>query len=298
MTTLRQWHSKLLEEYDYIMFDCDGVLWHESTPIAGAIDTLSRLESDGHRLLFVTNNSGKSRRDNIAKFAELGFTHRMTDDMMWSTAHAAAVYIDRLAADGRFDKANSTVYTVGGSGIAEELRLLNIRTLDAVPAHMSRAQLSSLPLNEHIGAVVVGIDDALTYSKVAVAAVHLRQRPTVHFIATNRDATLPTAGHELPGAGSCVAMVECASDRRAVNVGKPEALMLQLACDKLAITQRNRILMIGDRLDTDILFGINGGVDTMLVCTGINSRADAMSDGNTIKPTFIAESVNDLIRAE
>lgn len=252
------------------------------------------------------------------------------------------------------------------------------------------------PCCRQIGAVVVGIDDRLTYTKIAYALAHLN-RPAdaadsasasasvsgcggngasrsesnraCMFISTNQDSTLPTAGHTLPGAGSCVAMLATAAGRTPINMGKPQTIMLDLAveksvlplghcardlaplwpppgplcalapsihvqhsailrdsraarpsgsspmsrplCDQCPCTVRicpwpccavacrfnldkSRVLMVGDRLDTDIAFGINGAVDTLLITdTGIHTLDDALESG--VLSTYSLGNVTQLL---
>jgi len=165
--------------------------------------------------------------------------------------------------------------------------------------------------------VIVGIDDTFTYTKCSIATTLLtsdhRTKSTsaangtaggtndasaekeVIFISTNQDRTLPTPGHLLPGGGSIVHMISIASGRKPVNVGKPEPYMLQLAMAEHHLKDVKRVLMVGDRLDTDILFGNNSGCRTLLVTeTGINRREDITKE--QIYPTYVAKSVADLCK--
>ena len=256
----------------------------------------------GHRLLFVTNNSGKSRSAYGAKMRELGFELALQPSSILSSSYATAHFLAQQP-QHVFDRRTQSVYFIGDSGIAEELQLLGIRAVSARELLGSkpvpRSQLSSMKLDPSMAAVVVGIDDQLTYATVAYAAALLNEPPESSgqqrlFIATNRDSTLPTAGRELPGAGMCVAAVEAASGRQAVNVGKPEPLMFQLASEELRLTASS-CLMIGDRLDTDIEFGVRAGMDTVLVETGISQRADVMVAHNRTYPTYIVSDVNQLL---
>ena len=232
----------------------------------------------------------------------MGFELALRPSSILSSSYAAAHFVAQQP-QLSFDKAQHAVYYIGDTGIADELQLQGVRAVSARQllgsAPVPRSQLSSMALDPSIAAVVVGIDDQLTYATVAYAAALLNE-PTPSsgqqrlFIATNRDSTLPTAGRDLPGAGVCVAAVETASGRRPVNVGKPEPLMFQLARDELQLLATH-CLMIGDRLDTDIEFGVRAGMDTLLVETGISKRADAMSDDNHIHPTYIVSDVTQLL---
>jgi len=252
----------------------------------------------------VTNNSGKSRVAYEAKMREMGFDLNLQPSSILSSSYATAHFIAQQPPHA-FDRRRHAVYFIGDTGIAEELKLQGIRAVSAREllgsAPVPRSQLSSMPLDPAIAAVVVGIDDQLTYAKIAYAAGLLSEPMAADsggqqrlFIATNRDSTLPTAGRDLPGAGACVAAVEAASGRRPVNLGKPEPLMFQLASEELKLTA-SECLMIGDRLDTDIEFGVRAGMDTLLVETGISKRADVMSADNRTYPTYIVSDVNQLL---
>lgn len=132
----RAWSPSFLSHFDTVMFDCDGVLWHETSPIPGAIETLQRLEQMGKRLLFATNNSGKSREVYVQKFVQLGFTPAITvaPDQIYTSSQAAAHF---LAHHPTFDKTKQKVFTVGESGIGLELRAVGIECIEAM--QVSRA---------------------------------------------------------------------------------------------------------------------------------------------------------------
>ena len=268
-----------------------------------AVSSVPPHPSQGHRLLFVTNNSGKSRAAYESKMREMGFDLALQPSSILSSSYATAHFLSQQPSHV-FDRSRHAAYFIGDSGIADELQLLGIRAVSARQllgsAPVPRSQLSSMALDQSIAAVVVGIDDQLTYAKIAYAAALLNEPMADSggqqrlFIATNRDSTLPTAGRSLPGAGACVAAVEAASGRQPINVGKPEPLMFQLARSELQLTA-SECLMIGDRLDTDIEFGVRAGMDTLMVETGISTRADVMSADNRTYPTYIVSDVNQLL---
>jgi 4-nitrophenyl phosphatase len=245
----------------------------------------------------VTNNSGKSRAAYAAKMQEMGFAlSRLGPADVLSSSFAAAHF---LSSHPEFDAAAHRAFVLGDSGIAEEMALLGIQTVDARQsigsAPITRDRLVRLELDPAVRAVVVGIDDQLTYAKVAHAAALLRDAAVSRlFVATNRDATLPTGVRDLPGAGACVAAVETASGRSPINVGKPARLLFDLAASALALDAA-RCLMIGDRLDTDIAFAAAVGMDSLMVESGISTREDIEQPGNSIRPTYIARDVNALL---
>jgi len=334
--TPARWRPELLDNYDAILFDCDGVLWHENAPVPGAPATLRRLQSLGKRLLFATNNSGKSREAYLSKFGDLGFDCRVTPEDIFTSSQATAHFLANLPSSSGFDPKTQAVLTVGEAGIAEELRKVGLRCIESRvmfgTRHLPKSELSALEIDPSIGCVVVGIDSELTYTKMAFALAVLsrlrdgkeappsdelapraataaagaeqdpqqalaeQQRFHALFVSTNQDSTLPTAGHTLPGAGSCVAMLATASGRTPLNIGKPEQPILRLALEAAKLDPR-RVLMVGDRLDTDVLFGLRGGVDALLVtATGIHNLDDVKRTG--IVPTFALDDVTQMLAPE
>ena len=249
--------------------------------------------------MFATNNSGKSRESYLSKFTSLGFgSLGITAAHIFTSSQTAAAYLRRLDS-ASFDRSLHSVYTIGESGLGAELRAVGVRCVEALHlfggAHLSKAQLAAIRVDPQIRAVVIGIDEELTYTKIAYGVACL-QRDDCLFISTNQDSTLPTAGHTLPGAGSCVAMLATAAGRVPINMGKPEVGMLDLAIAEHRL-QRERMLMVGDRLDTDIRFGINGRVASLFVTdTGINSMKDVAATG--IVPTFAVGNVTQILSSK
>ena len=142
-----------------------------------------------------------------------------------------------------------------------------------------------------IGAIIAGIDPNFTYTKLAYALKAL-ENEDCKFIATNMDNSYPSSGGLLPGGGSIVTCIAYASRRTAEVMGKPENLMLKLILEKFKINPK-RAIMVGDKLETDILFGNRGGLDTALVLTGVSCMKDIIE--TKISPTFVLNSINELI---
>lgn len=253
----------------------------------------------GKLLLFATNNSGKSRESYLAKFTQLGFgSLGITAAHIFTSSQTAAAHMRKLDAS-TFDRSAHKVFTIGEAGIGVELRAAGVQCVEAMQLfggkHLSKAQLAEIAVDPTIRAVVIGIDEELTYTKIAYGVACLARADCL-FISTNQDSTLPTAGHTLPGAGSCVAMIATASGRVPLNMGKPEVGMLELAMAEHNL-QRDRVLMVGDRLDTDILFGLKGGVASLFVTdTGINTMSDVAATG--IVPTFAVGNVNEILASK
>ncbi|XP_055941536.1 glycerol-3-phosphate phosphatase-like isoform X2 [Argiope bruennichi] len=231
--------SGFLDSFDYVLTDCDGVLWMGNDAIPGSVETINILKNM---------------------------------DSIISTSYCAAVYLQSL----NFKK---KVYIFGSTGIAAELDEANIPHLPIGPDPVADnwiQWLSEVKLDPEVGAVIVGFDHYVSYPKLTKAASYLKD-PNNLFIATNRDEQFPTEGDLIiPGAGTFVSAIEVVSGRKATALGKPERFMLD--CIKVTHPDINfsRCLMIGDRLNTDILLGTQHGLKTLLVGTGINSLEDVL----------------------
>ncbi|KAJ2709413.1 hypothetical protein H4R19_004261 [Coemansia spiralis] len=266
-------YEVLVDRFDTFLFDCDGVIWNGATVVAGAPAALDMLRRRGKRLVFVTNNSAKSRRDYVAKFARLGI--QASVDEIFSSAYATAVYLRDVA---KFDPAKKA-YVVGGSGIRQELEDVGIATIghdDTAP--VSLETLQDVVPNPDVGAVICGIDYDISYRKLANAHVNLAENRDCLFIATNDDRTLPGGKHMYPGSGALLSVLTHSTQRAPLVMGKPNAPMMECVIQSLRLDPA-RSCMVGDRLDTDILFGVRGGMSTLCVLTGVADEAAILAPG-------------------
>eukprot|EP00931_Biecheleriopsis_adriatica_P062435 TRINITY_DN37621_c0_g1_i1.p1 TRINITY_DN37621_c0_g1~~TRINITY_DN37621_c0_g1_i1.p1 ORF type:complete len:343 (+),score=82.47 TRINITY_DN37621_c0_g1_i1:123-1151(+) len=286
--------AELLEQVDLFVFDCDGVIWRGDTLIEGVKETLEFLRRLGKTLVFVTNNSTRSRKQYAAKFLKLGLDW-VREENIFASSFAAAAYLSSLG----FDK---KAYVVGEDGILQELEAANIRHVGGPSdagkvVDLAAAGGGKLSPDPEIGAVVVGFDRHLNYHKLQYATKCLREIPGCHFVATNRDAvTHLTADDEWAGGGSMVAALAASSQREPVLVGKPSQFMTEFLARRYGISPE-RMCMVGDRLDTDILFGQAGGMRTLLVLSGVTSEKALRADDNRVFPDHYAPSLASL-RAE
>ncbi|KAH9750074.1 phosphoglycolate phosphatase 2 [Citrus sinensis] len=176
--------TALFDSVDAFLFDCDGVIWKGDKLIDGVRQTLDVLRSKGKKLIFVTNNSRRSRRQYAHKFHSLGVS--VSEDEIFSSSFAAAMYLKV----NNFPQENK-VYVIGGEGILEELRQAGYTGLGGPEDGEKRVQLKSNCLFEHdknVGAVVVGLDPHINYYKLQYGTLCIRENPGCLFIATNRDA--------------------------------------------------------------------------------------------------------------
>ena len=216
-------------------------------------------------ILFVTNNATKSRRQYKAKFDSLGVTASV--DEIFGSAYAAAVYISTVMRLPSHQK----VYVIGEAGLEEELDSEGVSHIGGTdPADCSTDTSFSFSKYTHdddVAAVVCGLDTRVTYTKYSKAFQFLTRNPGCAFVATNEDSTYPAGAGMLPGAGSISAPLRYATNRDPIAIGKPNKTMLDCIRAKHDFDPK-RAIMVGDRLDTDILFGQEGGLATLLVLTG------------------------------
>ncbi|KAG1847874.1 HAD-like domain-containing protein [Suillus subalutaceus] len=289
--TTRPEYSLLIDRYDTWMFDCDGVLWHGDRLIEGAVEVLEILRKRGKRILFVTNNASKSRKSYKAKFDQLGVEASVEE--IYGSAYASAVYISSVMKLPKDKK----VYVIGMAGIEEELREEGVSFIggtDPADCTLEPFSLSSFSLDPDVQAVLCGLDLSVNYTKISKAFQYLTRNPGCRFLVTNEDSTFPSADGLLPGAGAISAPLRFALERDPISIGKPAKTMLDCIQAKVKFDPE-RTIMIGDRLNTDILFGQAGGLATLLVLTGITSKQDITGpNASPIVPDYVTQSIGDL----
>ncbi|KAK9267449.1 hypothetical protein L1049_009875 [Liquidambar formosana] len=270
----------LFDSVDAFLFDCDGVIWKGDKLIDGVPQTLEMLRSKGKKLVFVTNNSTKSRRQYSEKFRSLGIA--VSEDEIFSSSFAAAMYLKAI--DFPREK---KVYVIGEEGILEELELAGFTGLGGPEDGKKTVQMKPNCLFEYdksVGAVVVGLDTYINYYKLQYGTLCIRENPGCLFIATNRDAVGHwTDSQEWPGAGCMVAAVCGSTEKEPIVVGKPSTFMMDFLLQKFHIST-SKMCMVGDRLDTDILFGQNAGCRTLLVLSGVTTISTLQDPSNHIQP--------------
>jgi phosphoglycolate/pyridoxal phosphate phosphatase family enzyme len=254
----------VLGRYGAFLVDVDGVLTRGNDALPGAAEAFAALRSLG-RALVLTNNSTRSRRGLAEHLETLGFA--VCPDDILGSAFLAARYLARHY--GPVD-----VWVLGEDGVRDEMRLAGHR-LAARPGDAAW--------------VVAGMDRGVTYAKLAQALRALVGGARI--LATNEDATFPTAEGLVPGAGAIVGALRGMGFAAEHVVGKPSPAAFEVALDVLGLPA-NRVLMIGDRLDTDIAGAQAAGLDSAFILSGVDSFDDI--DRSGVHPTWIAASFADL----
>lgn len=260
-------YGDLLRRYRGFVLDIDGVLVQGGTVLPGAADALARLRQIGPVVL-LTNNSTKSRRTAAAQLSERGLS--VGPEAVIPSSFLAARYLRERVGPVRF-------WYIGEQGIAEEMALASHTCVDPLHAEW----------------IVVGMDRTLTYAKLSQALQALLAG--ARLLATNHDATYPTETGLVPGGGAVVGALAGMGFAPEVVVGKPSAVAYHQALEALGIGPE-ATLMIGDRLETDIVGAQGVGMDTALVLSGISSADDVARTG--IRPTWVAPDLPALVGGE
>ena len=245
------------------LIDMDGVLVHGRTPLPGAADFLRRLRNGGHRFLILTNNS---------KYTQSDLSHRLTSagievrpDSIFTSAMAAANFV-------RAQDPDAAAYVIGDTGLYEALNGVGVRLTDYRPNVVVLGEMKSYPYDKLLRATQFILDGC-------------------PFIATNPDASDPTEGGIVPACGAVAALLEKATGREAYFVGKPNPLVMRLALRFLNEHSENAI-MVGDNMRTDIKVGLESGLKTILVLTGMTRREDI--ETFPYRPNSVLEGVGDI----
>ncbi|WP_270179885.1 TIGR01457 family HAD-type hydrolase [Alkalihalobacillus sp. CinArs1] len=232
-----------MKKYKGYLIDLDGTMYRGTEKIQEAVDFVKRLEVAGIPYLFVTNNSSKRKEQVAEKLVNFGVP--CTKEHVFTTSMATASYISN-------EKKGASVYVIGEEGIRDALTDEGLTLQDENPDY-----------------VVVGIDREITYEKLAKACIAVRNGAT--FISTNGDIAIPTERGLLPGNGSLTAVITVSTEVEPIFIGKPEPVIMEQALKQLG-TDKDETLMVGDNYRTDIMAGIQAGMDTLLVHTGVTTK--------------------------
>jgi HAD superfamily hydrolase (TIGR01450 family) len=259
----------LVSRFDALLADLDGVVYAGPHAIPGAVDALKQLSGLGIGLGYVTNNASRSPADVAAHLRELGAPAE--DSQVVSSSQAAAELLASLLAPG------SRVLITGSSALAREIELVGL-----VPVGSQ---------DEEPVAVVQGFSPSIGWKDLAEAAYVVSAGAL--WVATNTDMSIPQARGIAPGNGTLVAAVAAATGQKPKVAGKPEAPLFHSAAKRLGA---ERPLVVGDRLDTDILGGNNAGFATVAVLTGVDTRESILSARSAERPEYIIEDLAGLHR--
>lgn len=249
--------------YKGYLIDLDGTIYRGSEPIPAGRRFVEQLQAQQLPFLFLTNNTTKTPATVADRLAN-EFSIYVSPETVYTATLATIDYMND-AAKGK------KVYIIGEPGLIDPILSAGYVWDEDKPDY-----------------VVVGLDNDVTYEKFVTATLAIQKGAT--FIGTNPDKNIPTERGLLPGAGSVIAMVEASTQQKAIYIGKPEAIIMDKAVEILGM-EKSDVLMVGDNYTTDILAGINNGVDSLLVLSGFTQNADVPM--LPVPPTYLVESLDE-----
>lgn len=236
--------KKIREKLAFIS-DMDGVIYHGNRLLPGVVEFVDWLKENDKKFLFLTNSSERSRRDLSEKLRRLGVD--VDEKHFYTSALATATFLSS-------QKPGSSAYVIGEPGLLNALYDAGISMNDVDPDY-----------------VVVGDTRTYNFEKIEKAVQLVRRG--ARLIGTNPDTTGPTEIGIVPSTGALMAPIEMATGRKAYFVGKPNPLMMRHALKQLECKREDTVI-VGDRMDTDILAGVEAEIDTILVLSGVTAKED------------------------
>ncbi|WP_239078182.1 MULTISPECIES: HAD-IIA family hydrolase [Deefgea] len=247
-----------------IISDMDGVIYRGKQLIPGANEFVQKLLAAKIPFLFLTNNAEQTPLDLKLKLESLGI-HGLTEDNFITSAMATAMFL-------RGQKERAKVYVVGGGGLINELYKVGFSISESNPDY-----------------VVVAKSSTFSFEQLKKAVRFIDQG--AKFIGTNPDMIDPVEGGNEPAAGTILAAISAATGKKPYIVGKPNALMMMLASRKLGV-HPEECVMVGDRMDTDIVGGMEAGMTTALVLSGVSTLS--MLDEFPYRPDYVFNHVGEI----
>lgn len=271
-----------------LLVDLDGVVYRGADPVPGVAALLADRAARGDDVVYVTNNSMHYRADYVTRLAAMGAP--ISPETVVSSARATALYI------ANHEPSIRRVLVLGASGLERELRDVGLDVVTAGHA-ATRMHQEGIDGNAAAGApdaVVTGLDPNLTYLRLAAACDCVRSG--ARFIATNRDPVYPTERGLRPGAGSVAAAVEATTGIEPLVIGKPGPHLLELAAEAVGRDAHDAV-MIGDGLATDIAAARAIGARSILMLTGVTTKAQLDALPPDERPTAVAANATELAAA-
>lgn len=252
------------KEIETWLTDMDGVLVHENTALPGAAEFIEELRQNDRRFLVLTNNPIFTPRDLSARLKRSGID--VPEEFIWTSALATAEFVSQQIPGG-------SAYVIGEAGLTTALHEAGYILSDNKPDY-----------------VILG--ETRTYSFEALTTAIRLIMGGSRFICTNPDATGPSENGILPAAGSVAALITKATGHEPYFIGKPNPVMFRTALNRVG-GHSETTAMIGDRMDTDVIAGVEAGLNTFLVLSGITEKSEV--ENYPFRPNKVVPSIKDLI---
>lgn len=252
-----------MRHYRGYLIDLDGTMYRGNEKIESAVRFVNKLASLRIPYLFVTNNSSKTPEQVANVLTNFGVPAK--PELVITSSLATASYI-------RQKSQQASVYMIGELGLETALKQQELSLVDEREADY----------------VVIGIDREISYEKLAKACLVIRNGAA--FISTNADKAIPTERGLIPGNGALTAVISTSTGVEPTFIGKPERIIIEQALERLGVDKRE-VIMVGDNYDTDIRAGMNAGIDTLLVYTGVTKKTDLQHVSQV--PTHTVDCLDD-----
>lgn len=249
--------------YKGYLIDLDGTIYLGKAPIPAAKGFVEELQRRQLPFLFVTNNTTKSPITVVNRLAN-EFDIHVNEAQVYTASLAT---IDFMKDDNKGKK----VYVIGEAGLIDLILSTGFQWDEENPDY-----------------VVVGLDSQVTYEKLTIATLAIHRGAT--FIGTNPDKNIPTERGLEPGAGSLISLLETATRVKPIFIGKPEAVIMDKSLERIGLT-KEEVIMVGDNYETDILSGINNGIDSLLVLSGFTPKEAVAT--LPVAPTYVLDSLEE-----
>ncbi|WP_427813195.1 TIGR01457 family HAD-type hydrolase [Enterococcus sp. 22-H-5-01] len=249
--------------YKGYLIDLDGTIYRGSEPIPAGRRFVEQLQARQIPFLFLTNNTTKTPQTVADRLAN-EFSIYVSPETVYTATLATIDYMNDA------DKGKK-VFVIGEPGLIDPILAAGYEWDTENPDY-----------------VVVGLDTEVTYEKFVTATLAIQKGAT--FIGTNPDKNIPTERGLLPGAGSVIALIEASTQRSAIYIGKPEAIIMEKGLEILGLA-KSEVLMVGDNYTTDILAGINNGIDSLLVLSGFTQKEEVPD--LPVQPTHLVDSLDE-----
>ncbi|MEK4908748.1 TIGR01457 family HAD-type hydrolase [Niallia sp. FSL M8-0099] len=253
-----------MKAYKGYLIDLDGTMYRGTEVIEEAAEFVKRLIAAQIPYLYVTNNSTKTPEQVAKKLQEFQIPAKASE--VFTSAMASANYIVEKSP-------GANVFMIGEEGLQHALEEKDLKLMKD---------------SENVDYVVAGLDQQITYEKLTVACLAVRNG--AQFVITNGDTALPSERGLLPGNGALTSVISVSTQQQPVVVGKPESIIVDQAI-KLLDLPKEDVLMVGDNYQTDIMAGINAKMDTLLVYTGVTTKEQL--SGHSVKPTYTVDSLSE-----
>jgi len=283
--------DEIIDKYDYFIFDCDGVIWKDNEFIDSSIRTIKLLKQKDKKVFFLSNTNKFSRFDlqqKINKNSDL--------NIEFEVIYTASYLVSKYISDSYPDLKN--LFVIGGQGLVNELEQKGIEVFGGPEnkkikyiENFSNGNIDQLLIDENIHGCICGYDESFNYFKMVYASQVILKSGL--FFGTNYDNHVKIGDKLCPGSYCFISSIETCTNTKAQIVTKPDPRSLKIIMKDHNIdyeSNRDKILMIGDNLKTDIAYAFNNKIDSMLILTGVTSSSDLKNLDSAIpNPTYVLD---------